>query len=90
MKLYKVEVRLGYSFSAFDPKRTIVNLENFLPTKALVRMSAIMSSVPVCTSFMSPLATFSYTAKYFRLINFDLPRKLMDSSEERVMALLLS
>ena len=36
-----------------------MNLENFLSTKVLVGMSAIMSSVPICTSLISPLTIFS-------------------------------
>ncbi len=57
---------------------------------ALVSMSAIMSAVPMCTSLALPELTISYAAKYFLLINLERPRKLIDSSEERAIALRLS
>ena len=41
------------------PSSAMVNFENFLPTKALVRISATMSSVPVWISLISPLAISS-------------------------------
>ena len=88
--LLRVRVVLGYVAFRAVSHDLYTELGELIPTMALVRKSAFMSSVPHQRITTYALSTCSYTKKYWRAIYLLRPEKLTMGEEFILIVALLS